>query len=781
MTLAHGANVGITPAGYRAGMVADRTARAEWIWGGPIEGGPPDLSHGAERDAFIRAAVERQSVSNPLQIAVRQSIAAQVLTDDPPDVWRTAQRLAELGISTAAALDMMSFAFLGGLVGDDDTASADHDHDHDHDPGHDHDRHAGYVRRLDALPIPSPSEIADALIEVVASSPWIGWDDATTQAVSLLNHGDEFNDGVLGQIAGSVLDQLIDPDGPLAVCAGDALVHVPRRLLDSVLTCRVDQAAIDADALAGAFDLAPLRYWGDSLRAADGEHVHTEVGEWGSLGLWLPEGSLAGCEPGDIVAVRVTEDDVVHVERAEPSDPDPALIEAVRSGFAAERAATDLPVSGDELVLATLRERAGSFAAPQPPLSELAEAAGLTVRGAQCAETEQEWRNARRVRSTARLLDRLDDEAAHQVAPIITLIEVADGWDAGLDTPATAAEALRVLRDPELVSAVADAIVESPDPSLPAPDPEPFLGLLHEAARRGVDRATVGWLRAIVTERDGRLDEAERLLAAAHIDDPEMPHVIDRLAWYASDRGDARRASMMWRLLDADDVVAADARVVDAASDDPGRSLGRNDRCWCGSGRKFKQCHLGTSELPPLPARMDWMWRKAHAYLDRRGGDPRVDMFDLAVELCDDPTDERSLDAALDDPLTLDLVLVEGGWFARFLEERGALLPPDELALMHTWADVSRTVYEMLDAPDGGAAVLDLATTTSIELSAAGAPRGAAAGELWCGRVVSDGDGHRFVGAPFRIEPDEVSELTEALSIGDPFAVAAWMADRPLG
>jgi hypothetical protein len=23
-----------------------------------------------------------------------------------------------------------------------------------------------------------------------------------------------------------------------------------------------------------------------------------------------------------------------------------------------------------------------------------------------------------------------------------------------------------------------------------------------------------------------------------------------------------------------------------------GRSLGRNDRCWCGSGRKYKHCHL---------------------------------------------------------------------------------------------------------------------------------------------------------------------------------------------
>lgn len=24
----------------------------------------------------------------------------------------------------------------------------------------------------------------------------------------------------------------------------------------------------------------------------------------------------------------------------------------------------------------------------------------------------------------------------------------------------------------------------------------------------------------------------------------------------------------------------------------PVRDLGRNDTCWCGSGRKYKQCHL---------------------------------------------------------------------------------------------------------------------------------------------------------------------------------------------
>lgn len=28
----------------------------------------------------------------------------------------------------------------------------------------------------------------------------------------------------------------------------------------------------------------------------------------------------------------------------------------------------------------------------------------------------------------------------------------------------------------------------------------------------------------------------------------------------------------------------------------PARSLGRNDQCWCGSGRKYKHCHLREDE-----------------------------------------------------------------------------------------------------------------------------------------------------------------------------------------
>jgi len=33
-----------------------------------------------------------------------------------------------------------------------------------------------------------------------------------------------------------------------------------------------------------------------------------------------------------------------------------------------------------------------------------------------------------------------------------------------------------------------------------------------------------------------------------------------------------------------------------AEEDCQSRSLGRNDDCWCGSGRKYKKCHLKEDE-----------------------------------------------------------------------------------------------------------------------------------------------------------------------------------------
>ena len=39
--------------------------------------------------------------------------------------------------------------------------------------------------------------------------------------------------------------------------------------------------------------------------------------------------------------------------------------------------------------------------------------------------------------------------------------------------------------------------------------------------------------------------------------------------------------------------------------------LGRNDRCWCGSGRKYKACHMATDDRKRSAARTGAVARPA--------------------------------------------------------------------------------------------------------------------------------------------------------------------------
>lgn len=62
---------------------------------------------------------------------------------------------------------------------------------------------------------------------------------------------------------------------------------------------------------------------------------------------------------------------------------------------------------------------------------------------------------------------------------------------------------------------------------------------------------------------------------------------------------------------------------------------------------------------------------------------------------------EGSVEEALEDPLVVDVVLHELGWFHRFLAERGPLLPEDEQLVAAAWALVDRTVYEVEEVRPG--------------------------------------------------------------------------------
>ncbi len=207
-------------------------------------------------------------------------------------------------------------------------------------------------------------------------------------------------------------------------------------------------------------------------------------------------------------------------------------------------------------------------------------------------------------------------------------------------------------------------------------------------------------------------------------------------------------------------------------------TLSRNQPCWCGSGRKFTACHLGRVALAPLPERVGWLCRKATAYLERRGGRPGDAVFEHAAARVVDPGDDDALHDALDDPLVIDVVLHEGGWFERFLAERGALLPEDEASLARAWTLVDRTIYEVVEVrPGAGVGVRDLRTGDVLDVRERTFSCAARRGGLVCARAVPDGESHQFIGGIFAVAPGTERALFDLLDDRDGHALLAYVAE----
>ena len=125
----------------------------------------------------------------------------------------------------------------------------------------------------------------------------------------------------------------------------------------------------------------------------------------------------------------------------------------------------------------------------------------------------------------------------------------------------------------------------------------------------------------------------------------------------------------------------------------PGPMVGRNDPCWCGSGRKFKQCHLYRPAARPLDERAAWLYQKAVRFL--QDGPWLSALEELEAErraYVEDDEESAALDV---DPFVADVALFEAGAFADFLDERGELLPEDERMLAAQWLLVERSVFEV--------------------------------------------------------------------------------------
>jgi SEC-C motif len=726
-------------------LAAVDEAKKQFLFGSsPVAGLDPDDPD--DLPGLLEAAAEHEL--SPGQLAVREVLASQIRDDDPPEAWATAQRLLGLGLCRSDVVGQLSMAlatFLTKVVAKKDTPDM-----------------SDYLATLAQLPVPTASEMQAALVTVVRGHQGIGADDADRAVLAALGRDDDETEGLVRDLLDRVGERLADDDGPLAWLSDDRTVHVADLTEGIVLTHRLSAAERDLGVLSIGFDLVGFARR-HALRLPDGRQIVSISAERGHVAWRGPEEWLATYPEDTLLAVRVDPEGTVDLDPL-PATPelDVTLVERLRRVYDAEVAEPELPVAAEDLVLGLQLEDRSTFATPRPPLEELSAAAALERRRHEVAHDDQIWANSVLVYRVGRVMDLLDlPSQRHAAFEALTAAEEED----------TEQEQLRAvlsgLRDPDVLDVVTDLLLGPDDDPELLEATERFSERLLEAAQRPGEIAVARWLAAVVAERHGDVVIAEAHVQLAGEADAQWPPAIDRRAWYASDRGNAAEAVRLWRRLDVEDDLNQDLAFVEPYAAPSGPKVGRNEACWCGSGRKYKWCHLGQVPVAPLPDRVRWLYRKAVMYLARRGGASGPDQMELALARAVDPDDEESITEALEDPLIVDVALVEGGWFDEFLADRGPLLPDDEALLAAAWALAPRTIYEVVGTRPGVGLILrDLGTGDQVEVRERSFSRQARPGQVICGRAVTDGETHQIIGPLFPVIPGTETDVLEMCDEG---------------
>jgi hypothetical protein len=358
-----------------------------------------------------------------------------------------------------------------------------------------------------------------------------------------------------------------------------------------------------------------------------------------------------------------------------------------------ERLAGGEPVPLLDLVLHLLIDHRALFEDRAPvPLQDLLAVAGLAVEGTTVrrAEVRPAARSAEPVGIPG--LGLASALAAERLLGAVLSVERGDAPDA---------EVVECLADVDGVAAMAEQLVGGAlvPPATLAATLDALDGVAGSAGQPGL-----AFLRSRLAEWEGDTTAQEAALEGALR--AGVPAAQVDAAWFAADRGDARGAIALLRSarVPADDPdLALLARYTVAGP----RQVGRNDPCWCGSGRKHKQCCLRLNGHD-LESRIPWLHGKAVGFLQRPPQRTVLLRVATASAGVANPEDAPArVIAAACDATVAELCLFEGGLFERFVEQRGALLPEDERDLAGSWSASRHRAWEVLDE---GRAVRDRAS-----------------------------------------------------------------------
>lgn len=606
----------------------------------------------------------------------------------------------------------------------------------------------------------------------------------------------------------ALADLLEDDDAPVTSLADGRWVWLPALLDGRIFTHRLTPQEYEHDAIGWDRDLFPVAFLterpdyqrlsggsplveafaglDDDVLAERGVPATIDVGDGILL---LPPGRLAalGAGSGDLIGIRFTPDglDITAVAEAAPGDLAGLLTPVLE-------ASPNTPLLLDTAVWTVCAADDAAFRHPAAPLSEQLAGTGFACERDWVALPGfdfDSWLAARRIATIAAHYSLDEDEALavlvikrlHEHA--LNLLGIAEGDDddadggaledvAGdleqavgpLDQPAEppttlVRSTLEFLAEPMVAAAVHDEIPAGDRRAAAA------LGVLAESAESRAPRSArpaLLWLRGKAHERLGQLELAEQIFEAAESVDPSWPLTLLALARYAEDRSDAERALSLLRragMPDDHEIVTHLQRYRPA----PRADLGRNERCWCGSGRKYKVCHLNREQVP-LEERAAWLYQKATAdVMDGEFGSLALACARERTAYADSP---EALERALyGDPLTFDVVLFEGGAFEEFLALRGYLLPDDERTLAEQWLLVERSVHEVVAVrPGEGMTMRDVRTGDVHEVRESSASSMVRVGEFYCGRVVPAGDTMQIFGG---LEPLSLVERDRLVAMLD--------------
>jgi hypothetical protein len=214
---------------------------------------------------------------------------------------------------------------------------------------------------------------------------------------------------------------------------------------------------------------------------------------------------------------------------------------------------------------------------------------------------------------------------------------------------------------------------------------------------------------------------------------------------------------------------------------------GRNDPCYCGSGKKYKQCHLPIDLAAEQQARL-WVdaARNLRADLLEYADDEKYDaaVADGLPKFWDGyytAENDHLMDAFEEDRFydwfLFDYLPDEGEWThpaARYLQDRGPDLSTTQTALLKQWLEATPMGGYVLDDYEGQTLHLhDFLSGEPVDVFLPSGHGSAPIGSLIVGRIVAVQDHKEFFTAPAFIPPNEIGDLEMTLHTAMADVVAA--------